>query len=251
MSALSSNHRSEIVAGNPTFAGEPLQIEKAHDESASPSWRKQALKAFAVLGVLGVSIGVGFVAGKYSNSSGSSTTVSSDSSDVSSATAEAYTVLNAAYLDPTNPAIANLTSANITTLLELYEEDPDSWDDQFMTTEIMEAFKALRDSEYSESRELLTNPGLRREAYRKLALSTEQTALGTEAWYQIDTTDYPNAVSYDGDRVTVYQTTDNIYGTEGDTSGNICWIIAEESSSTSRKFGRIDRFASPLLELSN
>mmetsp|Transcript_21952 Transcript_21952/g.39291 ORF Transcript_21952/g.39291 Transcript_21952/m.39291 type:complete len:302 (-) Transcript_21952:185-1090(-) len=102
-----------------------------------------------------------------------------------------------------------------------------------MTSEIMEALKTLRDNEQGQTRELRETSGsiasFRRDQYRELALSSSQTTLATKAWSEIETTTYPNEITYESDRATVYRKADNIYGTSGGTSGYICWVIAEES----------------------
>ncbi|GBG26065.1 Mono- and diacylglycerol lipase, partial [Hondaea fermentalgiana] len=67
------------------------------------------------------------------------------------------------------------------------------------------------------------------ERYRKLALSSTQQTIGTAAWAEIDAADYSSGIKYENDAVVVYRKTDTIYGTSGGTTGQACWVLAEES----------------------
>lgn len=230
----------EVSTMNPSFSNHGNESSQEHDDaSAGKGWKLRAAKIFAALGVVGLAGGLGYLGGQAAAKSNSGAeSSSSDASDITQARA----TLKAAYLDEGNPVFGgNLTSENITTLLDMYESDPEAWDDQFMTSEIMESLKILRDDDSEDdSRRLLAVPSLRRNAYRELALSSSQNSLGTEGWKQIDTTSYPDAVTYKSDRATVYRTSDNIYGTSDGTTGMICWVIAEESSIERKLFKLTD-----------
>ncbi|GBG26063.1 Mono- and diacylglycerol lipase [Hondaea fermentalgiana] len=224
----------QVSSKNPAFQGQVAQSVvipegEMNEGEARTSWKQNILRVFVVMGVVGVAAGVGFVVGQNSGDS-----ADDSAPQAQTAVAEAQKTLHAAFYDDSNVAFTgNMTADNITELLDMYEADPEGWQDQFMTADIMRALQTLRDDDEGGntegSRELLSIPSLRREAQRELALSSSQRSLGNEAWRRISTTSYPDPVLSGSDKATVFRTSDNIYGTSGGTTGKICWVIAEES----------------------
>lgn len=71
---------------------------------------------------------------------------------------------------------------------------------------------------------------------RSLGLTSSQVSLVNAAWAEIEAAEYPNAVVFGSDRAAVYRQEDTVYGTDGETSGYACWVMAEETSSDDSKF---------------
>ncbi|GBG26064.1 Mono- and diacylglycerol lipase, partial [Hondaea fermentalgiana] len=218
----------QVATSNPSFQGNVVSTVDLN-EPEGRNWKRIALKSFVALGVVGVAAGVGFVVGQ-SNSG----TSDDDGASALSAVAEAQATLKSAYFDEENPVFTNnLTISEINDLIDMYEA-ADDWDDQFMTVDIMSALKTLRDEEQGQVRSLRAADEDEGESLRarRLALTSNQQTIGTVAWAEVEAADYSGGLVHENDAVIVFRKADAIYGSAGGTTGQACWVMAQESGDT-------------------